>query len=470
MRLVHLVSFPLAATLLFATACTSDDPATLEPTVTATSEVTPSTTPTGTPTAIPTPPIPNEASPAPPAGGPFRTHIVDVSTGSVATLYVGNQRYLLHDRFYPTFTPDGSAVWLSIRGWDSAKRFALDGTVTDEIEGAWGVIESADARSRAYYLFDQGEVDTAIAVERDGVATRIGGRHALPAFSPDSDWLAVYHIGENNSADLVILDLDTGEQRILATDVDPCPCDLTPGPDWSPSSSYLAYYDFAGNEGDSGLDHATFLVNIATGDRQQLANYAPAFDSPGWLREDFPDRLIVTHRETISLFHGAGATHQVIFEDLNEQSTEAWVVSGRYVQVLSRIRTDAGVTHLTTVVDGLTSERLARWEFQGVASMTPAGPSLVVDSYGARDAGCEGVLLLHPTLVEPECFEGVTGMAWSPDGSTLALSRYADGWLAIQLWQPETSLIELATLPGLNRQIKWNPQGTHLLVTSGSGL
>jgi len=363
-----------------------------------------------------------------------------------------------------------SAVWLSIRGWTGAKRFALDGTVTDEIEGAWGVVESGDARSRAYYPRESEEVSPGFIIDHDGESVGFDGRHALPVFSPDSAWLAVYRIGENNSADLVLLDLETGEQRTVATDVDPCPCDLTPGPDWSPSGSHLAYYDFVANEGDSGLDRATLLVNIATGDRRQLANYAPGFNSPGWLLEDRLDRLVVTHRETISTFDASGATHQVIFEDLNEQSTEAWVVSGRYVQVLSRIRTDAGNTHVTTVVDGVTGERLAHWGFQGVASVTPDGPALVVDSYGARDAGCEGVLLLHPTLTEPLCIEGAGSGAWSPDGSTLALSRYRDGQLTILLWQPQTGLVELATLPGLNRQLEWNPQGTHLLVTSGSGI
>jgi hypothetical protein len=465
----------LAAATLALLACTSSTPTSPTPTPEASPTPAPTRTPSPSPPILgadPTSEADPYATPPPPPLPTFGAWVIDAATGTAAQLGGdANSLLSLRDSFHPSFTADGTAVWLSRSDWTDARRYALDGTLTDTIEGAWAIIESPDGRARAYYLREEDGLTSDLVAERDGASHHIEGRHALPAFSPDSRSLAYYSIGEDNVATLDVLDLETGSVRTLATDVDPCACDLTPHPAWSPSGTHLAYYDFAGNEGGNGLGGATFLVDLATGVTERVADEAPPGFAAGWLAGDTNgDRLVLEEYVSwrVSILDVTSGASQAVFESESEQFQVVRVIASRFVEVSSVIP-GGDFVRFTRLFDGVTGDLLGRWDGEGSTTITPDGPAIAVHSLAANTGGCEGTLVIYPAR-PPECLHGVYSVAWSPDGTRLATrSRQLDGQ-HIGLWDPTTGHRELVVLPSVAILVGWNPQGTHLFVSDISGL
>jgi WD40 repeat protein len=469
----------LAAATLALLACTSNPPASPAPTPEATqtpeASHTPEPPPPPSPTILGADPTSKADPYATPPRPPLRTFgswVIDAATGTAAQLGGDANSFLsLRDSFHPSFTPDGTAVWLSRSDWTDARRYALDGTLTDTIEGAWAVIESPDGRARAYYLREEDGRTSDLVAERDGASHRIEGRHALPAFSPASRSLAYYSIGGDNVATLDVLDLDSGAIRTLAEDVNPCACDLTPHPAWSPSGTRLAYYDFEGND-DTPWGGATFLVDLATGATKRVVDYAPPGFAAGWLAGDANgDRLILEDYalRKVSILDTTTGGALMAFEGTVERLSVVRVVAPSFVEVSSVIPGDDPVL-VTRLYDGVTGDLLARWDYEGRATMTPSGPALAVDSSALDAGGCDGTLIIHSALDEPACLEGIDEVAWSPDGTRLATRSRQDDGQHIGLWDPTTGHRKLVVLPSVAMLIGWNPQGTHLLVSDISGL
>lgn len=451
-------------------ACTSDG-TTSDVSTIPTSEVTPVATATIV-GADPTDVAGGDATPPPhPGRGAWA---IDAATGDVAVLGADAGSALqLRDSFFPAFTPDGSAVWLSRANWTDARRYALDGTLTDSIEGAWAVLESVDARSRVYYLRSGGDRTTNLVAERDGTTHHFEGRHAAPAFSPDGQMLAFYSIDDSNVASLVVLDLESGETRIVGTEIDPCGCDLTPRPQWSPSGKYIAYYDYAGNDSDAGFGAATFVVEVESGEsRLAGAGASPAY-APGWLTGgSFGERLILVDYSIrlVALYDPATGFPSSIFAGSEtERLAHVRRVGQLYVEVSLVIPDGDDASLATLLIEGSTGDFVARWDFDGSAAMTPDGPALAVSPHARDTGGCDGVLVIHAALADPRCLDGVDDVIWSPDGSALATATNEASRRVIGTWNPVTATRVLTNIDS-GVLIGWNPQGTHLFVSDGTGL
>lgn len=442
--------------------CSSDEglQATVAP-ETATVEV--SATPRALVTAMPTVEV-VEATPEPPDVGVL---VMDVATGETTELYRGSEYLLLGDRFYPRSTGDQSAVWLSVESWGEARRFGLDGQLLFTVDG-WGAIESDDGLSHSYYLVDEdGTLLRSIAVERRGVRRIFDGRVVRRAFSPDGRSIAIELSGVESQIELVVLDIETGDSRVLATDVGLCQCDGGPTPRWSPSGDYLAYSDFDyDSAADEPMGSGSFVAHAASGEIVQLV------PRNGWAGRGWGNGDTIDYRDGLELWRFDARTGTRKLLAVAPEGGSVDLLGGGYLAVEELI--DARSRQLETVlVDQASGAEIERWPGSVNLTVVTDGVAVIARDSSSLPYDCSGVWVDHPLLDAPLCFHDANWWAsWSPDGSKLAVLRHVDG---------DSSVIEVVDLRSGERILSepieariafmsWNDAGTHIVGAWGVGV
>lgn len=460
---------------VLAAACTGGDPpATPAPTAAVAAEVAP--TPEATAAPSPEPAV----EPRLPPNGVW---LVDAATGERTVLYESDDR--LYSRLVPgiDFTPASDAVWLSPRGSGGSARVALDGAVQESIVDGWGVIESPYGPTRSYWLIEDGDLTGQLAVEHEESVHELPERVVLPAFDPQDRWLAYIDVDLDRpgtpfgrTGTLRVLDLRTGAARALATGIDPCECDGTPGPVWSPSGRYVTYVDFgnktidASGEVTTGDDAGTYVVEVASGEVQHLSQNPRDFAYLSrWLPGE--DTLVMTRGGVVSLLDVVTGGERVLAEF--EGDAVAWTDPlGRGLTV---VVTPLEPPYSTTIIalalpDG---RELDRWHDRGLVAWTADGPAIAINAY--RGGVPCGVIVHHPALAEERCVEGTLDGSWSPDGRYLALfgrgAGSSEGWQVtiLDTANGRESIVDGGAIPE-QPTMRWNEAGTHFLVIWPSGL
>lgn len=398
--------------------------------------------------------------------------LVDAATGERTVLYESDG--WLRGRLEPgiRFTPSGERVWLSPSEASRAEAYAVDGSVVDRIDGAGIVIESPSGAARAYRRLTEEGATSGLVVEHDGAVYEAPGRLVLLAFAPAGDLLAYVDVDETNSGALTVLDLASGERRVVAENLSPCECDGTAGPVWSPSGRYLAYVDFdefapVGDTYELVEAGGAYVVDLATGVRRRLSGDPRALASPPWLPND--DTVVLSSEGRISLHEAVSGVERVI-SDL----TSSFVVvdpGGRGIAAYLPVGDPPygiGETVALTLPDG---REVGRWNGTARVVWTAGGPAAAIVTAG-RSASC--VFVEHPSLTEEHCIGGTTEGAWSPDGRYLAL---VGGGAGSGRWQVaildtangRESIVGGGAIPE-QPTVRWNAASTHFLVVWPSGL
>ena len=350
-------------------------------------------------------------------------------------------------------------------GGEGATRHAADRTSGEAIRRAWGVTESADGAILAYYRQPEDAFARNVVVEAGVSTTLIAGPIVKHELSPDGQSIAVYRLNDDNSATLVVVDLASGEERLLATDIDPCSCDSTRGPLWSPSAEYVAYIDYGEPPSDE-TDRGSYVVAAVGGNPVEVGLIG------GWLADGGVDRLVVSRSGVARLYAPATGAQRVIALEDARVAGAALLGEGLLLKVSFEDDTTSGVA----VVDPLAGFELERWAWDGDVAMTPAGPAIAVSSHEHRRPlaadGCPGVWLDHPALAEPTCFAEAEFGVWAPDGPLLALrgqrGEPANHW--IEIWSPADGIRYHFDVPRDAIIVDSSPDGQRVLVTWGVGI
>lgn len=464
----HLTTLALAATLLLA-ACTGRGDPTPTPTLEASpiSEATPAPT-TRAPFILVTP------SPTPEVIPPreVRAVLLDAATGNVTTLYDGPS-WLFSDRLTPRFTPDGAAVWISPVDGTGATRYGLDGEVLYELPGAWAVRESDDGFTRTYLTARGDDESRTRIAERGGVRRMIGTEAFEGVPSPDGTRLAFRYRPDPDSELLAIdvVDIPTGDRWTIATDLGPCGCDGGPAPVWSPSGDFIAYIDFESPRGNADDDYGAYIV--------------PAEGGPAIRRSDagwFTDSWVLNDDGTVSINYSEGSRllrfdlatggTTLVYAAPTEENSAVGLLDDHILRVTYPERLADQRTILATL-DGVD---VTSWPGLAEVVLSPDGPVASVINHGISpsrgDLDCDGIWYDHPLLAEPGCIEQARWGVWSPDASYFVASIELDilehATIVVNVLTGEH--LTLPTTRGPVSSMEWNQQGTHLLLSWGTGL
>lgn len=348
----------------------------------------------------------------------------------------------------------------------------MDGSVVDRIDGAGIVVESPSGAARAYRRLNEEGETSGLVVEHDGAVYEFSGRLVLLTFAPAGDLLAYVDVDETNSGALTVLDLASGERRVVAEHLSPCECDGTPGPVWSPSGRYLAYVDFddfapVGDTYELVEAGGSYVVDVTTGARRRLADDPRALASPPWLPGE--DTMVLSSDGRIWLHEAASGVERTLANlsssfvavDPGGRGIAVYISSGGPPYTL-------GETAALTLPDG---REVARWNGTARVVWTAGGPAAAIGTAG-RNASC--VFVDHPSLTEEHCIGGTSIGAWSPDGRYLAL---VGGGAGSGRWQVaildtangRESIVDGGAIPE-RPVVRWNDASTHFLVIWPSGL
>ncbi len=378
---------------------------------------------------------------------------VNVGTGAHDVLYDGPGPYYLSNAFYPDLVPARDAIWISTSSTEGATRYALDGTALATIPGAAGVVESRDAQSRAYYRRSDGT----LVVARGDVRRVLAGRNALPTFSPSGDRVAYYAVDRvTNAGALTVLEIATGVQTVVATNVDPCQCDGSAPPSWSSSGRFIAYHDYGGQPGgDAGGE---YLVAAAGGPPARLT--AP----PVWLSGD---RFAFLGGGDVVTMDAATGAVQVLASGLAQQGDLRLDETGRLLLAPGAGAVDGSVGE-TVALDAATGAIVGRGRWPGaIVTWTPVGLAAVATSWdGTLPPPCSSGYIDHPLLTQPRCL-GSHVVRWSPDGMRLAYVTDASVHVLDLATGDDRVLVDTDTSPST---LRWSADGSRLVVAWGGGL
>lgn len=461
--------FALVAAVAIAAGCSGDDD--------------PTSTPTGTPEVAGTPEVTGTPEASPPAEGtttatveatseatatPWRNGVMllDVSgVGDHWTLYDGESRMVVGDPPAPRFAADGS-VWLRAGEWPSAVQFARDGAELASIEGAWGVSTTADGSRRAYYRGD-GDAAPELVVETDLGTEVIPGPIRKHEFSSDGTRVAYYRADEAGLSSLYVLDLASGETTMLASSIDPCQCEWTSGPVWSPSGVTLAFEDYGQLLGPDDPTRGQYVVLASGGEPVDVGVFA------GWLPGGAAD-LAVTERDgEVRVIDVTTGDSRLLMSAPEGRSVRVRVLAGRAL-VQARMTESSTADTITVLIDALTGDELARWELWGVPTLTPTGPAIFALGGQNQRAGapfCNGLAVVQAELAEPACVTHANFGIWSPDGTRLLVSgnsrESTDDWVGV--WSVDAGLETRFDVPPRSALADWSADGETALVVWGFG-
>jgi hypothetical protein len=426
------------ALALFA-GCGDDDSDSGTPTAAASVATAPNDTPTPSPT--PTEPGPM-ATPSGPVEAPSTVQLVDVATVDVTTLYVNLDATVYSVEF------EGAGVRL--RAGQETFEFDFDG---DPV--------SVDPDHESPF-------ETCVELG-------MGGSIVCGSLSPNGSWLTyAVDAGTVTIANGAVLpawdqwamNVETGQPRLLQEGLVHCGgCDWFHGPRWSPSSRYVAFSEYRGEE-------RRFLADVTTAETRQIGTGSGRDEAPVWSRA--ADLLL--YRES-----PGGPT---ILEDLPAGTTRVldltWPAtfdeSGAFIYSPAWIEDPsapgAPETTLVGVVSGAASSRLPGapprnflWTDGRAVADTPAG--LVAALQYAES--CDGTAVYLEGALATCVVHGAEGQIGS-DGS-VAVARQTGIFGRMNVYDidivgPEGQ-VETVVTGALSYHaplMKWNAEGTHLLV------
>ena len=432
------------AFLVFVVACGGGD---AEPTATPTATETATSPVTATATSAPTSiPLPTPT--------PLRTEVlstavlVDVGTGAVTTIFEGREHFAYGAKF-----EDGRAVLLT---GDGERWFTLDGdqVAADPVTPACRQLEdAAEVRERVY----------------DGV--RCG------MISPDGRWMT-YAVdagtvtlesgGEFPQWDQWLVDLESGETRLIQAGLVHCGgCDGRYAPIWSPSSRFVVYAEFGG-------DQRRYLTDVPAGTTRPLGTGAEVTLAPVW--SPAGDLLV----------YGSEYGGESVLEDLDEGTSRvlpvAWPVAYDetgtllYSPAWSQSRKEEGLVTTIIAVEGERKPLMLPGapppDFLWTRGRpVAAGPEGVVSALQGAD-GCDGTAIYLDAELR-ECVEGgVEGRVGL--GRHVAVARLTDqrepgrGMVEyavdIVTLDGETETVVTGALSFAAPHMLWSDDGTYLLV------
>ena len=401
--------------------------------------------------------------------------ILELDTGETTTLY-DDSSYLVSAKFGPSFTPDGTAVWISSIDGDSATRFGLNGEVLYEILGAWGVQESVDGLSRTYLLRDEdGELNTTRAVERGGIRRLIETPGAGGVLSPDGTRIAFRYWLDRGAPDplaIDVVDIARGDRWTIATNLGPCGCDGGPAPAWSPSGEFIAYVDFEAPRGNPDDEFGAYIAAVdgSTVIRRSDSGW---FTDEWLVNVDGSESMSYAAAEGFFRFDTATGASTLVYAAPTDEEWQvlALLIDSFLVFESAQFRADE-----RTVLIALDGTELGAWPGRADVVMGPngvaaSGQNLRI-SPSRPDLECTGLWYDRPLLEEPGCIEGGNWATWSPDASMIATTVELEegGWAVIIENVESRARIEIPSPKSWPAHLEWNDQGTHLLVAWGVGL
>lgn len=448
--------------LSLATACSSgDDDAATTPTTT------PGPTESATATISPTT-APGATLPAGVTSVPSRALLVEASSGKVTELFKSETEMAWDARF------DGDVV--EVFAGSSRQRFNLDGSAAGPGSAP---INRCSASGTGVAIDGRGYADVASCGE----------------FSPDGRWMMfrkdagtfTHPSGYVGPVwDQWVLEVASGTTKELQKGLLHCGgCDARYGPRWSPTSRYVAYAELGG-------EFRRFLSDVATGATRQIAFGSEVTTAPAW----HPTRDELVYSVT------ALPSGPAVLEDVAGGTTRdlpiAWPVafdaSGEYLYSPAWGYDPKAASHTTTILASSSLDKVAElsgappawlaWRGNGQAvSFAAGGP--VAALQGA--AGCDGTAIYSSPSRQHCIPDGRMGAINAP-GSFAAVARYlgmtghvkGPGFEALEMARYSIELVDVAS--GATRTIvpevvswdyqapviRWNDDGTHLVVLAPS--
>ncbi len=413
----------------------------------------------GSPSTSLTTTSPGSTPPDAPAGTEVAStvRLMDALTGASTVLYESTVTAAFGAEFL------GEAI--VVRAGDQVLRFGLDGAKLPQ--------QSNGGRCR--------EVGSAAEFNgRQYVGVRCGN------ISPNQHWMTYpMDAGERTlpSGSVVpmwdqwVVDIQSGKTRLLQTGLVHCGhCEARYGPQWSPSSRYVAYAEYGGAE-------RRFLSDVQTGATRQIGHGSELADAPLWAPAG--DVLV----------YGSPPPGIARYEDLtagvSRDLSIAWPVafdtSGTLLYSPAWTYHPDGRPVATTIVEAATGEELAT--LSGAATVAfhyPGGSALArrVDGFVAtlrESIGCAGTAVFVPGIANPQCVSDAAEARLSPNGALIAIARevgktgsvHGPAFEAASSTKYEIDIVVVGgktrtVLTGLTSNapplMVWNAAGTHLLV------
>jgi hypothetical protein len=418
----------LACALVLTTACSGDkDPA---PTATA-------ALPTATlaPTSAPPTPTPEPQATEP----PYTIWLLDLEAGTQTTLYENAD----YNPYRMTFDPDGETVRIRypIDGKGYELRVRYDGTE----------VGRGDALDPCQTTDDGAEIDGRVY---DGVS--------CGPISPDGHWMtytvlvdAPEDARQRGDWDQWVVDLQTGDTRLLQTDLRHCGgCDGRFGPGWSPDGRFLFFPELV-------QDGVTFISDMQTGITRELFAGRTEIDAkPDWSPAE--DHLLVYLKDGTAVLYDPATDATTPVPAL--MSSLSFDPSGRYLYAPAL--GDSAVDG-TTVYDVAAAQVVATLPGQAkIQAFFGLNRPLVGTDDGFvaafQNAGdCEGVAVYQDGTLAA-CVPGL-GPEISPDASRVALTDGSD-LLLLDVATGRTSTLATGIESGQPARLVWSQDGNKLLV------
>lgn len=472
-HLRHLTPLALLVALTLA-ACTSDSAATptteatptIEPSPAATTEATAPPEVTATATATATPVVGIEA--------PATVWLIDTRTAEVHTLAEDRE----HFPWRTEFNADGYAVVrYADRGEPPHRAFDLDGQLaTEEIPVA------------PCTRLD----DETITVNGNRIDAPSEGELQCGLVSPDERWMTYRSrvqtalVGGANriqSWDQSVLDLETGESRLVQAELRHCGgCDGIFGPFWSPSGRYLVLAELIARG-------EVYLADLEAETVRSIGSVdgASILQRPNWAPDG--DRILYPDGTGHTVFEDLEAGTRVVLDTLPWPAN--FDPTGRYLYSPAwDTRRDGAAAPETTVLDAATLAEVGIRPGGAPGDLlyrAPGTPVMGTDSgfVAALEAapGCRGTMIYRADGNPLDCIEQGTGAVFSPDGTRVAVAvqtgfttesvsgpGYRSGnarIFDIVLVDVASGTIEILATDALSNAaplIIWNDEGTHILV------
>lgn len=278
--------------------------------------------------------------------------------------------------------------------------------------------------------------------------------------------------GANGDWDQWLLDLESGERRLLQAAMRHCGgCDGRFGPAYSPDGSHAYFSELI-------QDGLIYVADLAAGEAEVISEGRTEIDRrPIWsatgarlLYSDNGERVLVR-----DFAAGADAADiEVLAWPARFDATGTAIYSPAYSRASGPTSTtvvDATTFEVLTAVDGA-SDIGAFWFPRDVVTLTAEGPVLALEQ--AEDCP-DGTTLYIPAVPDGRCLEAAIGATVSPDGRRVAFAVLLDrgshsvpSEYRVLIADTETlepvTMIEGALSYDAPPAMEWNATSTHLLV------